>query len=85
MNVNDKLDTKRSIGRNNMSRIQTFDQGLYITLYKDKLDEEVWTTLVMKLAGKLREDNETINFDLYDMVELKVSESTLSKEAKSYG
>ena len=68
-----------------MSRIQTFDQGLYITLYKDKLDEEVWTTLVMKLAGKLREDNETINFDLYDMVELKVSESTLSKEAKSYG
>ena len=85
MNVNDKLDTKRSIGSDNMSRIQTFDQGLYITLYKDELDEEVWTTLVMKLVGKLREDNETINFDLYDMVELKVSESTLSKEAKSYG
>jgi len=66
-----------------MSRIQTFSK-LSIALYKDELDEDVWKALITKLVGALREE-ETINFDLYDMVELKVSESILSKEAKSYG
>ena len=66
-----------------MSRIQTHND-LSVLLYKDELDEDVWKTLMIKLVGALREE-ETINFDLYDMVELKVSESILSKEAKSYG
>ena len=67
-----------------MSRIQTHND-LSVMLYKDELDEEVWKTLIIKLVGKLRESNETINFDLYDMVELEVSASILSREAKSYG